>query len=106
MDDRSKGWYWLVLVLVTAMTVLYVQRRDLPRRYLDYEQGMAELAEAQRQCAELESKIETSRQHAENLGSDPVEIEAAIRRSKHLVREGETVFRIEEAPQVQERNTQ
>ena len=99
MDDRNRGWFWLVLLLVAALTVLYVQRRDLPRRYMDYQKSAEELAQARQSCAELEGKIEASRQRAEHLGSDPTEIEAAIRRSKDLVREGETVFRIEKAPQ-------
>lgn len=99
MDDRTRGWYWLILLLVAALAALYVQRRDLPRRYLDYQKSAQELAQARQSCAELDEKIEASRQRAEHLGSDPTEIEAAIRRSKDLVREGETVFRIEKAPQ-------
>lgn len=99
MDDRNRGWFWLILLLVAALTVLYVQRRDLPRRYMDYQKSAEELAQARQLCAELDGKIEASRQRAEHLGSDPTEIEAAIRRSKDLVREGETVFRIEKAPQ-------
>ena len=99
MDDRNKGWFWLILLLVAALTAFYVQRRDLPRRYMEYQKSAGDLAQAQQSCAELEDKIEASRQRAEHLGNDPTEIEAAIRRSKDLVREGETVFRIEKAPQ-------
>jgi len=99
MDDRNRGWFWLILLLVAALTALYVQRRDLPQRYMDYQKSAEELAQARQSCAELEGKIEASRQRAEHLGSDPTEIEAAIRRSKDLVRKGETVFRIEKAPQ-------
>ena len=46
--------------------------------------------------AALEHTLKTGKEHADNLGTDPVEVEAAIRRVKRLVREGETIFRIEE----------
>jgi cell division protein FtsB len=98
MDDRNRGWFWLILLLVAALTALYVQRRDLPGRYMDHQKSAAELTQARQSCAELEGKLEASRQRADHLGSDPTEIEGAIRRSKDLVREGETVFRIEKAP--------
>jgi len=47
MDDRNKGWFWLILLLVAALTAFYVQRRDLPRRYMEYQKSAGDLAQAQ-----------------------------------------------------------
>jgi len=99
MDDRNKGWFWLILLLAVALTVYYVQRRDLVHRYYEYQKNARELSQAENTKADLEQKLAESRQRAEHLDNDPTEIEAAIRRNKDLVREGETVFRIEKRPQ-------
>lgn len=98
MDDRNKGWFWLILLLAVALTIYYVQRRDLVHRYFEYQKNARELSQAEQSCADLEEKLSESRERARYLDSDPTEIEAAIRRNKDLVREGETVFRIEKAP--------
>ncbi|NLT59368.1 MAG: hypothetical protein GXX88_01940, partial [Candidatus Hydrogenedentes bacterium] len=37
----------------------------------------------------------------EHLDGDAVEMEAAIRRNKNLVREGETIYRVELPPEIE-----
>ena len=98
MDTGRKRVYWLILVLTGALTVLYVERRHLVTRYLDHEQAVQQLGVAYQQCEKLENDISVKRQLVKDLRTDPLEIEAAIRRSKGLVREGETVYRVEQAP--------
>lgn len=98
MDEKNRGWYWLVLLLAAAVTLLYAERRDLYGRYLAHVRSVQEFREADHQRSELEHDIEASGLRIQYLGTDPVEIEAAVRRNKNLVREGETVFRIEKAP--------
>ena len=98
MDDRREGWFWLILLLVVVLTALYVQRHNLVDRYASYKQGVEQVREAEQQCTALKAAIDASRQRVEHLGNDPLEIEAAIRRGKDLVRSGETVFRIQVLP--------
>lgn len=74
---------------------LYVERRDLYGRYLQYQQERDELQALQGQLDELNKEESRLKDHVGDLGTDPVEIEAAVRRSKHLVREGETIYRVE-----------
>lgn len=98
MTFKTVWWYVLVLAAVVVLTALYVGRRDLIGRYWRHEARERQVNAAQQECKDLEKKIEASRKRIEHLGSDPVEIEAAIRRSKDLVRPGEQIYRIEKAP--------
>ena len=95
----SKGWYWLILLVTAVLTLLYVERRNLYARYREHVDMEMSVKQTQEQCERLEREAETARQHIQNLGTDPIEIEAAIRRSKDLVREGEKIYRIQEAPE-------
>jgi cell division protein FtsB len=98
MPRRSRAWYWLSLLILVGLLAGYARYRDVQGQYRKYlESG----AEVQRLREELESRrAEEARlqRSVENLRSDPVEWEAAIRRNQGLVREGEKVFRIETAP--------
>ncbi len=87
--------YGMALLLIVALSAGYAYKRDLVSQYRKYQASQEEVnaleAEQNRlveECSELDKRVE-------NLGSDPVEIEAAIRRSKSLVRQDERVFRIE-----------
>jgi cell division protein FtsB len=95
--DRHKLVYWLILLLVGALSLLYAERRNLYARYLEHEQTIGRVRGGREQCDTLKNEIESSRQRVEHLGTDPAEIEAAIRRNKDLVREGEKGYRIEKA---------
>jgi len=73
----------------------YARYRDLPGQYEKYRDSEAAVRE-------LRGRVETLRQQQKRLeglvaglDKDPVEWEAAIRRHKGLVREGEKVYRIE-----------
>lgn len=77
------------------MLSIYAQRRDLPGLYMKWQASEAQLNELHRQVDGLEKQATALGQRVEYLNSDPVELEAAIRSGKRLVREGETVYRIE-----------
>jgi cell division protein FtsB len=92
------GRYVVAVLLVALVTVFYANRRNLLERYLEHGAREDQIGAEQQQCAELQKEIDSTRRRVENLDSDPLEIEAAIRRSKDLVREGETIYRIETGP--------
>jgi len=98
MGLRRVGSYVLVALLVALVTVMYAERRNLFARYFEHEAREGQVDTVRQQCEELQKEIDSSRRRVENLGSDPLEIEAAIRRSKDLVREGEKIYRIETGP--------
>ena len=98
MGLRRVGRYVVVVALVALVTVLYANRRNLLERYLEHEAREDQISAGQQQCEELQKEIDSTRRRVENLDSDPLEIEAAIRRSKDLVRKGEKIYRIETGP--------
>jgi cell division protein FtsB len=94
-DDRRDGFFWLVLILAGVLTVLYVQKHNLPERFLEHRYGVEQVQDAEQQCKTLEAEIDATRQRVEHLGSDPLEIEDTIRHNKDFVRQGETIYRIQ-----------
>ena len=97
MPRRNPGWYWIVPVVFLIGLAAYAKYYDLPRLYDEYQYSKLEvqklesrLESVQAEEAELSSKVQ-------GLDTDPVEMEAAIRGSKGLVRKGETVYRVETA---------
>jgi len=83
---------------VVGLALAYAARRDLRGRYAAHQQSEDTVRQAGQQVEMLEEQLHQSRQRVEDLSTDPVEMEAAIRRIKRRVREGETVYRVEEAP--------
>lgn len=96
--SRKSIRYWLALALTAAIMAGYASHRNLHRRFKDYLKSEADIQARQDRTATLEGRIEQSRERVESLGSDPLEIEADIRRHKTLVRDGERIYRIEEVP--------
>jgi cell division protein FtsB len=87
-------WYWAALLLLVLATWAYMDQRGLNDRieaaHFSQEQVEAlrdELRAAEATMSRLEARVE-------HLHGDPVEMEAAVRRNKNLVREGETRFRV------------
>lgn len=95
---RGRKLYWFAFVLAAVFAVAYVAERGLLARYRAYQRSEESVRAAQQQSDNLSKALNGSRQQVEGLGKDRVEQEAAIRRIKKLVRPGETVYRIEKAP--------
>lgn len=94
MESRAH-WYLLALLVVVTVLSIYAQRRDLPGLYMNWQASEAQVGELHQRVAGLETQTAALEQRVEYLNSDPVELEAAIRSGKRLVREGERVYRIE-----------
>ena len=95
MSENPKGWYWLALVLMAVLLVVYVQRRDFYGLFQDYRQSEEQVEAMHGQLDALQAEEAELKVRVENLKDDPLELEAAIRRSKSLVRDGETIYRVE-----------
>lgn len=102
MVRERKGWYGLALIVAVGLTAWYVYNRDLWGLYTDHQKYDAQIRAVREQNKELETEIDASRRRIGQLGDDPIEIEAAIRQTKDLVREGERVYRIEVVPPAQQ----
>lgn len=102
MDDRhNRVWYWLVLLLVVAVTAVYSHRRSFVERYFDGQARMAEVEEQERLLSTLRSEILTSSEHVVDLDEDPFALEVEGRSDRDLVREDETVYRLQEMAPVE-----
>lgn len=95
MERRSIRWRWLALLLVAGLAGAYAVHRDLYGTYLEYRESDARVDALMDGHKTLEETRDALQRRVDLLGSDPVEIEASIRRGKNLVREGERVYRIE-----------
>ncbi len=95
---RRRIMYVVVLAMSVGLAVTYLERRQLRERYEGFQQSEQEIEAAKRQIGELEQALSEEEARAQNLVNDPVEVEAAIRRIKRGVRDGETVFRVEQDP--------
>lgn len=98
MRGHSLVGYWLSLLLMIGLMWGYAQYRDLSGEYTKYvesERAVQDLRKQVTEAQELEGRLQRS---VDSMDKDPVEWEAAIRRHKGLVREGEKIYRIESVP--------
>lgn len=95
MQRSGKKWLVFAFVLVSGLLALYAYQRDLPGKYLSFQKSQSEVDALRSEKERLEEHSRLLQERVEQLNSDPVEIEAAIRRNRGLVREGEKVFQIE-----------
>lgn len=99
MSKRGPIRYLLALGLAIVLALAYIAHRDLFGRYEEYQQGEAAVEAAQKKSQDLEEELRQLDERVKALNQNSLEMEAAIRRIKRLVRDGETVYRLEEAPE-------
>lgn len=95
MNSKGSGLYWITLCALMALMAVYAQRRDILGLYETYVHSEEQAQAFDSRLSRLEGEETQLRETVEDLDTDPLEVEAAIRRSKGLVRKGETVYRIE-----------
>lgn len=95
MPERRRRWFWLALVVLVGLLAAYVQRRDLYRLHGNYVESEDEVERLHTRLEVLNQEEAELDKRVDGLDSDPLEMEAAIRRSKNLVRQGETIYRVE-----------
>lgn len=95
MARRSPGWYWIVAVVFIAGLVAYAKYYNLPRLYDEYQYSEREVEDLISRLESLEAEESQLSSKVQDLDTDPLEMEAAIRGKKGLVRQGETVYRVE-----------
>ncbi len=94
MTRQNGQWNWLAIAVFAALLLLYAERRDLVGLYQDYEESKAHAERLDAEVDSLRADRAVVEKQVEQLDNDPLEMEAAIRRGKRLVREGETVYRV------------
>ncbi|NIA14128.1 MAG: hypothetical protein GWP08_08605 [Nitrospiraceae bacterium] len=103
MDNRhNRVWYWLVLLLVVAATVSYAHRRNLVERYFGGQARQQEIQEQEWLLSALKKEVSASSEHVVHLDDDPFALESEGRSNRDLVREGETIYRIQEMAPVEQ----
>ncbi len=98
---RSHGafLYCLALATVVLLALGYAERRDLYGRYLEHLDTEEDIRHGTERREALRNTVEETGQRVRFLNEDPLEIEAALRNNKNLVREGETIYRIKLIPE-------
>ena len=96
---RKEFLIWMLgIVLVAAVGYGYAKQRDIHARYLQFQKNEKQVEAVRLEIEELKRRVEQAKQRVENMESDPVEIEATIRRIRKLTRDGEIVFHVESPP--------
>ncbi len=90
----------LLVLAMTGMVAVYALHRDFVGLYHDYRQREAETQALRDRVRGAEAQARELAHKVERLDNDAVEMEAAIRRNKNLVREGETIYRVELPPEM------
>lgn len=106
MYPARTRWYWAALTLLALAAAAYAQKRDIYALRLDYRASEDEVRMLER---ELETSSESEaelKQRVSQLHDDPLEMEAAIRDTKRLVRDGETIYRVNVPEPVRTENAQ
>ena len=96
---KSRIWYWLILLLAIAVAAMYAESQHLRERYVQLQRETEDRALQQEGVRNLQAEKELQEKRVEGLVTDPLEIEAAIRGSKRLVRDGEVVYGLEALPE-------
>ena len=78
-----------------ALTGVYLLHRDIAAQYNFYQQNETYVRTLHKDYESLQQEERRLQAHVDGLKSDPVEVEADIRRQKSLVRPGERVYRVE-----------
>jgi cell division protein FtsB len=92
---KLRRTYWLAVALLVALVLVYVHQRDFSSLRLDHRESRNMVDGLRLQVETLQEEEDRLRRRVEHLGTDPVEMEAAIRENKNLVRRGETIYRVE-----------
>ena len=96
---RKEFLIWILgLLLVAAVGYGYAKQRNIHARYLEFQKNEKQIESVRQEIDELKKRVEEAKQRVENMETDPVEIEATIRRIRKLTRDGEVVFHIEAPP--------
>ena len=84
----------LLMVAMAGMVIAYALHRDLFALYQSYRERGAEVQASRDELRAAQAFEEELARRVEHLDGDAVEMEAAIRRNKNLVREAETIYRV------------
>lgn len=95
MPRRGSGWYWISMAAVLLGITAYARYHDLTGLYVGYQDSEREVSRLEVRLESLRAKEATLNRSVQKLDTDPLAMEAAIRRSKGFVRKGETVYRVE-----------
>ena len=95
MTRRSHRRYWILLLCLACVLAVYAQRHDFHGLYLEYRSSAQRVETLEGDVLAASAERSRMERQVEHLSSSPLEIEAAIRRGKSLVRAGEIVYRVE-----------
>ena len=90
----------LLVIAMVGMVAAYAFHRDFLSLYYDYRGREAEVQALREQVRGAQVLEKELSRRVDDLDDDNVEMEASIRRNKDMVREGETIYRVELPPEI------
>lgn len=85
-------FFWIAFAVLACAAGYYGYAVRLDTLYQDYRQSAQEVQALREQRDALTSEAERLEQRVEHMKHDPIEMEAAIRQRRNLVRPGETIY--------------
>lgn len=95
MSRMTTRWYWATVALFAVALIAYARQHNFLDLYAGYNYSKQEVQQLEQRLEALQEQEQALKQNVEDLDNDPLAVEAEIRRSKGLVREGETIYRVE-----------
>ena len=87
--------FWLTLAVFIGLAGYYGYTVRLDHLYTEYRQSANEVQALHEQSESLTQEADRLERRVEDMKHDPIEMEAAIRQRRNLVRPGETVYKVE-----------
>ena len=96
MPRRRNGWYWIGMAVVLVGLTGYANHHDLMGLYIGYQDSERKVHDLELSLKSLKTEEARLNRSVQGLlNADSLEMEATIRGDRGLVREGETVYRVE-----------
>lgn len=95
MAHRSKGSYWLALMLLVVALAFYARHHDLKGLFSSYTYSEQEVQNLEERLESLQAEKIALEHNVEGLDKDRLTQEAAVRSSTGRVREDETIYKVE-----------
>ena len=87
--------FWLTLAVFIGLAGYYGYVVRLDHMYTEYRQSANEVQALREQSETLSEEADRLDRRVKDMKHDPIEMEAAIRQRRNLVRPGETIYKVE-----------
>jgi cell division protein FtsB len=107
MTMYKEYFIWVLgVVLVVAVSYGYYQQREIQQRYVGLTESQEKLDSLRGHVESLRTQVQQTELQVKKMETDPLEIEAAIRRDIRKIGFNEMVFEVKDKPENVQVNTE